>query len=123
MHLICDVVEHLKPVARKNIGERNKFHVRIWFERIPLGEGRLPIRGPHVCENESVPLEGGICSLANCGAQSRAFVRFRRRFNEQAVTVKVESVVAAAYATILNDAIFQRGAAMGAVSVHYGYST
>ena len=78
-----------------------------------LGNAGLVCRRPHVCEHQTVALEGGIGALCRPSPSvSRLLSGSPGIFMHAAVDVVVPAVIAAANAALLHDSEFERGAAM-----------
>src|SRR5690606_24677340 len=78
---------------------------------------RLLLWWPHIGEDEAIAFEGRIRTLAHCFFQTGS-IGLTRCIKQRPVHVVMPAVVTAADAVLGNDAVFQRGAAVRALSMH-----
>src|SRR4051794_24372483 len=84
------------------------------IEAVEIGEAGHLGRRTHIGEDQTVPLLDGVGGLADRGAD-RGIRQLAGRFENGAVDVEMPTVIAAAYAALLDTAELQRCTAMRAV--------
>lgn len=119
MHLVCNVVKDLQPIAGEDISEGHKLRFTIRLKRVPQFERRPLVRRAHICKDEPIALQRWISSLTDGFAKSGSFVWLRGRFEQRTINSVVETVIAATNSVVLNYTIFEGSSTMRTVAMHY----
>ncbi|MCY1542438.1 hypothetical protein D9M68_781840 [compost metagenome] len=120
--MVHDVLEHLQPVARVDIGEGHQLSSFRLGEGLEFRELRFFIRRPHVGEHQAAALKRRIGALAHAFLQLAA-LGLARGFQQGAVHIPLPAVVATTDAVFLNDAELQRRPTVGAMTMQHADTT
>src|SRR6185437_13558602 len=123
MEMVWHIVEMMRPVAGDELGPAlnmivgdDRLVALARFEHIPARQRRLLLGRPHIGEDQAVALLDRIPGLPGIVAMTPA-LRFAGLLEAAAFGIEQPAVIAAADAALLDLAVVERGAAMGAARI------
>src|SRR6185312_3103155 len=123
MELVWHIVEMMRPVAGDELGPAlnmivgdDRLVALARFEHITARQRRLLLGRPHIGEDQAVALLDRIPGLPGIVAMTPA-LRFAGLLEAAAFGIEQPAVIAAADAALLDLAVVERGAAMGAARI------
>ena len=115
VEMVDQILVDLQPVAGIDIGKRHQLVVCRHDIGVEHLERRLLVRRPHIGEHQTIAFKGRIGTLKDTVLHA-AVARLAGRLNDAAVDVVLPAVIATADALVLDDAVFERGTTMRAMS-------